>query len=115
AGRVDFGTCAPTLVCGWKATLLPARARHGNIPDHGRRRSDSAEFCRCEDDTFANRGNHGETGPRAYDITPDGKSFIVMVPKSQSESDKAPPQINISLNWFQELKGARRRTLMATA
>jgi Tol biopolymer transport system component len=46
----------------------------------------------------------GETGPRNYDITPDGK-FIVMVPRSQSDSDKAAPeQINISLNWIEELK-----------
>ena len=47
------------------------------------------------------------TGPRSYDITPDGKYFVVMLPKAQTDRDKAPPgQINITLtlNWFEELK-----------
>jgi hypothetical protein len=45
-------------------------------------------------------------GPRAYDITPDGKAFVVILPKSQTESEyKAlPDQINVTLNWFEELK-----------
>ena len=44
-------------------------------------------------------------GPRAYDITPDGKYFIVMLPASTTDPGKAaPPQINITLNWFEELK-----------
>jgi hypothetical protein len=47
----------------------------------------------------------GETGPRGYDITPDGKSFVVMIPKSQPDAGKvSPEQINITLNWFEELK-----------
>ncbi len=45
------------------------------------------------------------TGPRPYDVTPDGKQFLVMVLKSQAEAEKAPAeQINITLNWFEELK-----------
>ena len=44
-------------------------------------------------------------GPRPYDITPDGKYFVVITPKSQASPGKAPSeQINITLNWFEELK-----------
>jgi hypothetical protein len=44
-------------------------------------------------------------GPRPYDITPDGKYFVVMFPAAQPESSKAPPeQINVTLNWLEELK-----------
>jgi hypothetical protein len=40
-----------------------------------------------------------------YDIIPDAKDFVVMLPKSRTETDQAPPeQINITLNWFEELK-----------
>src|SRR5262249_31219973 len=43
-------------------------------------------------------------GPRAYDITPDGKYFIVMQ-RSQADATKVPrEQINIALNWLEELK-----------
>ena len=45
------------------------------------------------------------TGPRSYDITPDGKHFLVMVPTSPTEARPAlRDQINITLNWFEELK-----------
>jgi Tol biopolymer transport system component len=44
-------------------------------------------------------------GPRAYDVTPDGKHFVVMYPKTQNDTDKAvTAQINVTLNWFEELK-----------
>jgi dipeptidyl aminopeptidase/acylaminoacyl peptidase len=44
-------------------------------------------------------------GPRGYDIMPDGKSFVVLQLQSQGDSSKATPdQINITLNWFEELK-----------
>ena len=43
-------------------------------------------------------------GPRPYDITSDGK-FVVMFPAAQPATNKAPPaQINVTLNWFEELK-----------
>jgi Tol biopolymer transport system component len=46
-----------------------------------------------------------ETGPRNYDITPDGKYFVALFPQSQPSSDKPPPeQIYITLNWFEDLK-----------
>jgi hypothetical protein len=31
-------------------------------------------------------------GPRGYDITPDGKYFVVMLPKLQSESGRTSPE-----------------------
>jgi Tol biopolymer transport system component len=44
-------------------------------------------------------------GPRPYDIMPDGKSFIAMFPPGDQNARKdAPDQINITLNWFEELK-----------
>jgi Tol biopolymer transport system component len=43
-------------------------------------------------------------GPRPYDITPDGKSFVVIFPNPRPIPDKVPPeQINVTLNWFEEL------------
>ena len=40
-----------------------------------------------------------------FDAAQDGKYFVVMLPKAQTDRDKAPPeQINITLNWFEELK-----------
>jgi serine/threonine-protein kinase len=51
------------------------------------------------------KGVIGSLGPRHYDISPDGKYFVVMLPKSQADAAKTPPeQINITLNWFEELK-----------
>ena len=36
---------------------------------------------------------------------PDGKRFVVIVPPGQTESTEfAQPQINVILNWFEELK-----------
>ena len=41
---------------------------------------------------------------RDYDITPDGERLIMVFPADQTESGEAfPPQINIVLNWFEEL------------
>ena len=44
--------------------------------------------------------------PRQYDIMPDGKRFLVMLPAPQPGTDSQPTtqQINIVLNWFEELK-----------
>ncbi len=45
-------------------------------------------------------------GPRPYDISPDGKYFVVILQRrSQVASDTAAPEpINIVLNWFRELQ-----------
>ena len=44
---------------------------------------------------------------RNYDITPDGKQFVVVLPASSSttRSDKpTPQQINVVVHWFEDLK-----------
>jgi dipeptidyl aminopeptidase/acylaminoacyl peptidase len=43
--------------------------------------------------------------PRQYDITPDGKRFLVLLPAPQSGTEsRATQQIHVVLNWFEELK-----------
>ena len=44
-------------------------------------------------------------GSRDYDITKDGKNFLMVFPADRAQS-RAParPQIDIVLNWFEELK-----------
>jgi Tol biopolymer transport system component/predicted Ser/Thr protein kinase len=37
-----------------------------------------------------------------YDVSPDGERFLMLKPSEQSEA--APTQINVVLNWFEELK-----------
>ena len=45
------------------------------------------------------------TGPRPYDITPDGKAFVVIMPRTNAAPARPPAeQINVTLNWFEELK-----------
>ncbi len=43
---------------------------------------------------------------RSYDITPDGQRFLMVFPADQADSvaETADEQINIVLNWFEELK-----------
>ena len=51
------------------------------------------------------RVNGGPGNPRGYDITPDGKQFLVMYTGvNQAESERESQQINVTLNWFEELK-----------
>jgi eukaryotic-like serine/threonine-protein kinase len=37
-----------------------------------------------------------------YDVSPDGQRFLMLKPSEQAQS--APTQINVVLNWFEELK-----------
>ena len=37
-----------------------------------------------------------------YDISPDGQRFLMV--KSSEQTQAAPTQINVVLNWFEELK-----------
>ena len=37
-----------------------------------------------------------------YDVTPDGQRFLMLKPSEQEQA--APTQINVVLNWFEELK-----------
>ena len=41
---------------------------------------------------------------RDYDITPNGQSFLLLVPADQTDSEPYQPQINVVLNWIEELK-----------
>jgi len=41
------------------------------------------------------------TGPN-YDVSPDGQRFLMLKPSEQEVA--APTQINVVLNWFEELK-----------
>ena len=48
---------------------------------------------------------HDFGGPRNFDITPNGKQFLVVIPAAQSETNQqASLQINVVLNWLEELK-----------
>ena len=37
-----------------------------------------------------------------YDVSPDGQRFLMLKPAEQAQA--APTQINVVLNWFEELK-----------
>jgi hypothetical protein len=37
-----------------------------------------------------------------YDVSPDGRRFLMLKPSEQEAA--APMQINVVLNWFEELK-----------
>jgi len=42
---------------------------------------------------------------RQYDVSPDGKRFLVLLPDTPGEKEsRSTQQINIVLNWFEELK-----------
>ncbi len=44
-------------------------------------------------------------GYRDYDMSPDGERLLMVFPTDQLDSgESARPQINIVLNWFEELK-----------
>ena len=42
-------------------------------------------------------------GPRRFDIAPDGQRFLMIKEGGTTSEDTAPPQINVVLNWHQEL------------
>jgi len=46
----------------------------------------------------------GGTFVRTYDVLPDGKRFIGVVTAGQAQSSAAAPQIQVVLNWFEDLK-----------
>ena len=47
---------------------------------------------------------HPIPGLRNYDITPDGKRFLVVLPAKNDATKGATAQINVVVNWFEELK-----------
>ena len=46
--------------------------------------------------------NYAPSVPRQYDITPDGK-MIGLIPANQPQTGAAAGQIQVVLNWFEEL------------
>jgi hypothetical protein len=47
---------------------------------------------------------HPIPGLRNYDITPDGKRFLIVLPAQNDATKGATAQINVVVNWFEELK-----------
>ncbi len=43
-------------------------------------------------------------GVRSFDILPDGKHFIGLVPPAQAGGTPDAPQIHVVLNWFEDVK-----------
>ncbi len=41
---------------------------------------------------------------RDYDITPNGEQFVMVFPADEVDDGPSRPQINVVLNWFEELK-----------
>jgi len=42
--------------------------------------------------------------PRMFDIHPDGQQFLMIKGSSVTSENPLGPQINVVLNWFEELK-----------
>jgi Tol biopolymer transport system component len=42
--------------------------------------------------------------PRQYGLMPDGQQFIVKIPPASAKGPPPAPQIQVVLNWFEELK-----------
>ena len=61
--------------------------------------------------TFSNPERTGPAGwlrtmstPRSLDVTPDGKGFISVVTESFQSAGPSTTQIQVVLNWTEELK-----------
>jgi hypothetical protein len=46
----------------------------------------------------------GPTSPRNYDVTPDGRFLGVVAAGQTQPAGSTAPQIQVVLNWFEELK-----------
>ena len=44
------------------------------------------------------------TAPTSYDITPGGKFMVLVTPQQLESGTQSAPQIQVVLNWFEELK-----------
>ena len=51
---------------------------------------------------FEGRYEPGPVQLNNYDVSPDGQRFLMLKPSESAEA--APTQINVVLNWFEELK-----------
>jgi hypothetical protein len=47
---------------------------------------------------------HTNATPRNFDIMPDGQHFIGIVNAGEVGASSAPAQIQVVLNWFEEVK-----------
>ena len=44
-------------------------------------------------------------GAWPYDVTPDGRQFVVVTSADDADSETVPnPEIRVTLNWFEELR-----------
>src|SRR5262249_35416796 len=43
-------------------------------------------------------------GPRNYDISPDGNSFVLITADESKPGSQLASQLKVTLNWFEELK-----------
>ncbi len=46
----------------------------------------------------------GSTGPRSYDVSPDGKRFVMLKSSDASAPRATAPRIVVVQNWFEELR-----------
>ncbi len=62
-------------------------------------------FAFSNEQTLPVEGFNVVLGYRDYDMRPDGERLLMMFPADRTDSGEASrPQINIVLNWFEELK-----------
>ena len=62
-------------------------------------------FAFSNEQTLPVEGFNVVSGYRDYDMSPDGKQLLMVFPADQADSgEPAQSQINIVLNWFEELK-----------
>jgi hypothetical protein len=46
---------------------------------------------------------------RSYDVSPDGKRFLMIKDARPTDAASPPPQLVVVLNWFEELKRLTRK------
>jgi hypothetical protein len=46
----------------------------------------------------------GPAGVRTFDVVPDGQHFIGVIPAGQTQSSGGAPQIQVVLNWFEDVR-----------
>ena len=62
-------------------------------------------FTFSNEQTFPVKGFTVVADYRDYDMSPDGQRLVMVFPADQTESgEPSRPQVNIILNWFEELK-----------
>jgi hypothetical protein len=54
--------------------------------------------------TVISRQNGGSTAMRPYDVSPDGKQFLIMLPDGTDTPGARQTEMHIVLNWFTELQ-----------